>query len=46
MENRQITEIETVVPRFDNTDDKNGPEEPARGTANLLRTRSLVRVAD
>ncbi len=25
--NRQITEIETVVPRFDNTDDKNGPEE-------------------
>jgi hypothetical protein len=24
---RQITEIETVVPRFDNTDNKNGPEE-------------------
>jgi hypothetical protein len=27
VQDRKITEIETVVPRFDNTDDKDGPEE-------------------
>jgi len=27
VQDQKITEIETVVPRFDNTDDKDGPEE-------------------
>jgi len=40
--NRQITEIETVVPRFDNTDDKNGPEElDALGTPNPVYAEAV-----
>jgi hypothetical protein len=42
VENGQITEIETVVPRFDNTDDKNGPEElDALGKPNPIYSEAV-----
>jgi hypothetical protein len=42
VENRQIAEIETVIPRFDNTDDKNGPEElDALGKPNPIYSETV-----
>jgi hypothetical protein len=45
VQNRQITEIETIVPRFDNTDDKNGPEElDALGAPNPVYAEAVPSV--
>jgi len=45
VQNRQITEIETIVSRLDNTDDKNGPEElDALGVPNAVYAEAVPSV--